>query len=147
MGYQPRIKASRNTAYQNKKSLREKSKTKKDPHRRLGRQDKYVTPAVTMVEFVECTLKRLHTLGTQKFGSSPFSGHFNRWLVNVETVLSEFEEYYSVCVDAQFRAECAETLNMVRLQLEERRRKEADAEQEIKNLQYCKNALKQNNID
>ena len=147
MGYQPRIKSSRTTANKKMKSLREKSKPKKGYPRRLGGQNEDVTPVVTTVEFVELTLKRLHTLGAQKFGSSPFSEHFTRWLANVEAVLGEFEGYSLVCVDELFRVECTETLNAVRLQLEERRQKEVIAEQETKNLQYCRDALKQINID
>ena len=145
MGYQPRIKSSRNTANKKTKSLREKSKTKKGYPRRLGGQNETVQPVVTTAEFVELTLKRLHTLGAQKFGSSPFSEHFTRWLANIEAVLGEFERYF--LVDELFRVECTETLNVVCLQLDERRQKEVIAEQETKNLQYCRGALKQINID
>jgi len=144
MGYPSRIKAPRNTGNQYKKYLREKDKAKKAKHRRLDKQDESV---VTEAEFVVVTLKRLHTLGAQKFGSSPFSEHFNRWLINVEAVLEEFEVHFSVCVDEQFRDECAETLNIIHLQLEERRQKEAIAEQETKNLHYCRTSLKQINIE
>ncbi|MCL2358320.1 hypothetical protein [Candidatus Bathycorpusculum sp.] len=147
MGYQPRIKSPRNTIRQHKKYLREKDKTKRGSHRRYSRQDADAKPIVTAAEFAEITLKRLHTLGAQKFGSSPFSEHFNRWIANVEVVLDEFEVYYSVCVDEQFRGECVEALNIVRSQLEERRQKEAIAEQETKNLHYCRNLLKQINIE
>jgi len=147
MGYQSRIKSSRNTANKKTRSLREKSKTKKGYPRRLGGQNEDVKPVITPAEFVELTLKRLHTLGAQKFGSSPFSEHFTRWLANVEVVLGEFDGCSLVFVDELFRVECTETLNAVRMQLEERRRKEVIAEQETKNLQYCRVALKQINID
>ncbi len=147
MCYQPRIKSSRNIANKKKKSLREKSKNKKGYPRQLGGQNEAVQPVVTVTEFVELTLKRLHTLGTQKFGSSPFSEHFTRWLATVEAVLGEFEQYFLVYVDELFRVECTETLNAVCLRLEEIRQKEVIAEQETEKLQYCQGALKQINID
>ncbi|MDR0373711.1 MAG: hypothetical protein LBI79_09250 [Nitrososphaerota archaeon] len=145
MGYQPRIKSSRNTAHPYKKPLREKDKDKRGNPRRFGRQAEPEKPSVTETKFVEVTLKRLHVLGAQKFGSSPFSEHFNRWLTNVEAILGEFEAFPSICVDEQFRSECAETIDVMRLQLEERRRKEAIAEQETKNIVYCRSFLNQVN--
>jgi hypothetical protein len=147
MGYQPRIKSPRDTSYEYRKPLREKGKNRKGSHRRLGRPVQEEKPVITEREVSEGTLKRLHTLGAQKFGSSPYSEHFNRWLTNVEAVLCEFEAHPSISIDEQFRSECAQALSTIRLQLEERRRKEAAAEQEMKNLEYCRSLLKQVNIE
>ncbi|MCW4025736.1 MAG: hypothetical protein NWF01_12020 [Candidatus Bathyarchaeota archaeon] len=101
----------------------------------------------TEKEISQKTLKQLHTLGNQKFGSSPFSDHFDRWLINVETVLSEFEAHPDITVDEQYEKEGAQTLNAIKLQLEEFRQKEAILDHEQKILSYCKSNLKQININ
>ena len=69
-------------------------------------------------EVSELTLKQLHTLGSQKFGSSPFSEHFDRWLTNVTVVLDEFKSHPNIGVDDQFVNECAQTLSSIKNQLE-----------------------------
>lgn len=146
MGYQPRVKSPRGKGYDNRRTLRERNKDKK----RLRRSGKNVQAEIhiaTVQEISESTLKRLHTLGNQKFASSPFSEHFDRWRINVETVLDEFKSHPSVGVDEQFIGECTQTLDVVELQLEDRRRKEAAVVQEIKNLSYFRSRLKQINID
>jgi len=94
-------------------------------------------------EVSELTLKQLHTLGNQKFGSSPFSEHFDRWLTNVATVLGEFESHPNISVDDQFVSERSQTLTVIKQQLKERHEKEASLNQEITNLSYYKSLLKQ----
>ena len=147
MGYQPRIKSPKGSIHGYKKSLRERGKDKKRLHRRLGRpigEEKHTT---TERELSEVTLKRLHTLGSQKFGSSPFCEHFDRWLINVEAVLGEFESHPSIGLDDQYVKERSDALDAVKLQLEDRRRKEAAMNQEIMNLSYYKSLLQQINTE
>ena len=103
MGYQPRIKSRRGEIHEYRKPLREKGKYRKRIHRRLGRPVQEEKHTATEREISEETLKRLHTLGSQKFGSSPFTEHFNRWLTNVAAVLGEFESHPNISVDDQFR--------------------------------------------
>ena len=145
MGHQPRIKSPKGTIQGYNKSLREKRKDRKRIHKRLGRPTRDEKHTATEGEVLEVTLKRLHTLGIQKFGSSPFSGHFDRWLMNVATVLTEFESHPNINVDEEFRRECAQTLDVIKLQLEEKHKKETSLDQEITNLSYYKNRLKQIN--
>ncbi|MGD6850502.1 MAG: hypothetical protein ACQCN6_00400 [Candidatus Bathyarchaeia archaeon] len=144
MGYQPRIKSPRGTAHGFKKPLRERKKERK--RRRTGEyeQEKRV---VTEEEVCGATLKRLHTLGNQRFGSSPYSEHYNRWLADVEVVLAEFEAYPSIKPDEEFKAECTQTLGTIRVQLEERRKKEAAVDQEVKNLAYLKKQVENINAE
>jgi hypothetical protein len=142
MGYQPRIKTPRDTSHNYKNPL----------HKRKKRNQKYRKPQtektlITEKEISQKTLKQLHTLGNQKFGSSPFSDHFDRWLINVETVLGEFEAHPDITVDEQYLKERIQTLNTIKLQLEEQRQKEATLDQEQKILSYCKNNLKQINTN
>ena len=143
MGYQPRIKSPKGTIHGYKKTLREKSKDKKHIRRRVGRPIQEERQTATEREISEATLKRLHTLGIQKFGSSPFSEHFDRWLMNVTAVLGEFESHPNIGVDDQFVSESSQTLASIKLKLEEISRKEAALDKELKNLSDWRNRLKQ----
>jgi hypothetical protein len=147
MGYQPRKKLSRGAIRDYREPLREKNKNRKSirsPHRNPPLEK---AQTVTEKELSEATLRRLHTLGNQKFGSFPFSEHFDRWLTNVSAVLSEFEAHPDINVDEQFSDECAQTLSSIRLQLKDRRLQETSLSQELKNLAYCRERLKQINAE
>jgi chromosome segregation ATPase len=95
----------------------------------------------TTEEIAEKTLKRLRTLGSQKFASSPYSEHFDRWLANLTDVLSEFESSPTISADDQFVKERSQILSNIEFELEERRRKEASLEESIKSLSNSKNLL------
>ena len=110
---------------------------------RCSKLSQEVKPVATEKEISEGTLKRLHTLGNQKFGSSPFSQHFDRWLTDVTIVLSEFEAHPNMNVDDQFLKERSQTLSIIKQQLEDRRHKEASLEQEIRNLSDSRKNLEQ----
>ncbi len=142
MGYQPRAKSPRGAAHGYAKSYRQKSKRERHIRRNTMQEEAHTT---TEKEVIEVTLKRLHTLGIQRFGSSPFSEHFDLWLSNVEAVVAEFESYPTIRVDEQFAKERSQVLSTIKLRLEERRRKEAVIGQEIKNLSDCRIRLKQVN--
>jgi hypothetical protein len=147
MGYQPRIKSPKGAIHEYKKPLREKRKDRKRIHRRIGRPIREEKHTATEREVSEGTLKRLHTLGSQRFGSSPFSEHFDRWLTNVGTVLSEFESHPNISVDDQFVRERSQTLSIIKMQLEDRRRKEASLDKEIRNLSDSRKRLEQINTE
>jgi len=147
MGYQPRIKSSKGAIHGYKKPLREKRKDRKRTRRGIGRPILEEKPTLTEREVSEGTLKRLHTLGIQKFGSSPFSEHFDRWLTNVAAVLSEFELHPNINVDDQFVRERSQTLSSIKLQLEGISRKETALYQELSNLSQVRNQLKQINTE
>jgi DNA repair exonuclease SbcCD ATPase subunit len=96
-------------------------------------------------EVSENTLKRIHTLGIQKFGSSPFSEHFDRWLVNVTVILEEFKAHPNMEVDDQFATECSQTISGIKHKLEDIRRKETMLDQELNSLSGWRSRLKQIN--
>jgi hypothetical protein len=145
MAYQPRINSPRRNPNEFKKPLRERRKDKKrSPRNRHSLEEKL---APTVRDASEATLKRLHTLGNQKFGSSPFSQHFDRWITIVEIVLAEFEAHPDITVDEQYVKEREQALAVIKLQLEERRKKEATLEQEIKNCSDCKINIKKINAE
>ncbi len=145
MGYQPPKKSSpRGAIHQYKKSLRERVKDRK--HLRRGHAEPVEERHIpTEQEITEDTLKRLHTLGNQKFGSFPYSEHFDRWLATVETVLAEFTANPNIGIDDKFTAECQHALSGIKLSLEQIRRRETTADQEVKNLSDCKSRLQQIN--
>jgi uncharacterized phage infection (PIP) family protein YhgE len=141
MGYLPRKYSPKGTS---RKPLQEKSRSRKYSQGRLLEEE---NRTLTEKGISEATLKRLHTLGSQKFGSSPFSQHFVRWLANVEAVLAEFESHPTIGVDDQFLQEYTQTLAAIRQQLEDRRRKEATVDQEIVKLSERRNDIQQINTD
>ena len=145
MGYQPRIKSPKGAIHVYKKSLREKRKDRKRIRRGTGKPIMGEKYSATEREISELTLKQLHTLGSQKFGSSPFSDHFNRWLNNVTTVLDEFKAHPNIGVDDQFLKECAHTLSKIKQQLESIFRKETSLNQELNDLSNWRSRLKQIN--
>jgi DNA repair exonuclease SbcCD ATPase subunit len=92
----------------------------------------------TTEEVVDRTLKRLRTLGSQRFASSPYSEHFSRWQTDLAYVLSEFESSPTISTDDQFVKERSQILSNVELKLEERRREETALEEAIKSLSDSK---------
>jgi hypothetical protein len=137
MGYQHPRKTSKKHEYQ--KPLRERKKDKK--RAQPIKHSPKCKHKVVAQEIAEITLRRLHTLGKQKFASTPYSDHFNRWLANVEEVLSEFELHPTITLDDQYIEERTETLTNIKRDLEERQKKEATLDQKIKNLAFQKSNL------
>jgi hypothetical protein len=139
MGFQSRPK--RKAAHHGfVKPLREKSRHKDHISKRQKLEEKHVA---TAQEVTEVTLKRLHTLGGQKFGSSPFSEHFDRWLVSVEAVLFDFEANPNIGADEQFQGAREQILLTIKGQLEKRRQEEATLAIEYENLQNSNRLLEQ----
>jgi hypothetical protein len=143
MGDQP-TRLPESGIHEYKKPLREKGKNRKHIRKRGGLrlEENHIA---TEREISEATLKRLHTLGIQKFGSSPFSEHFDRWLQNVTAVLDEFKSNPNLGVDDQFEKECSQALSSIKHQLEAISRKETTLNRELSNLSDWKSRLKQIN--
>ena len=139
MANQPR-KNPRGKIREFKKSLHSKSKSQS----KLAIGEKN---SLAEREISEVTLRRLHTLGSQKFGSSPYSQHFERWLSNIESVLTEFESHLNISIDDPFVKERNEILTSIKQQLENRRRREATIDQEINYLSECRSQLQQINVE
>jgi hypothetical protein len=141
MGYQPRAKTPKRSIHEYRKPLREIKKRFQKRQRQVA-EEKHV---VTEQEIVEVTLKRLHILGGQRFGSFPFSEHFSRWVTNVEIVLDEFKGHPSIGLDEEFLSECAEALAAIKRQLDDIARREGSVGQEVKNLADSRSRLQQIN--
>jgi hypothetical protein len=141
MGYQTR-KSSRVSGRGYARARHEKAKVKGRKHRSIRRSMLEENLVETAEEVVEKTLKRLHTLGTQKFASSPYSEHFSRWQTDLAYVMSEFESSPTISTDDQFVKERSQILLNVELKLEERRREETALEEAAKSLSDSKILLK-----
>ncbi len=141
MGYQSQRKSPRSYGRGYKKTLHEKAKTGRRKRGSVGGLSGEEEPAATVKEVSDKTLKRLHILGSQRFGSSPFSNHFDRWLVNVKGVVSEFESNPNVNADDEFVKERSQTLSIIETHLEEKRLEEVSLEEAVRNLSNSKNLL------
>lgn len=141
MGYRQRMKSPRASGRGYGTPRHEKAKARGRKHRSIGRSILEENHVAAAEEVVEKTLKRLRTLGSQRFASSPYSEHFSRWLMNLMDVLSEFESSPTISADDQFVKERSQILSNVELELEERRRKEASLEESIRSLSNSKNLL------
>jgi hypothetical protein len=138
MGYRQRMKSPRASGRGYGTPRHEKAKARGRKHRSIGRSILEENHVATTEEAADRTLKRLRTLGSQRFASSPYSEHFGRWLMNLTDVLSEFESSPTISADDQFVKERSQILSNVELELEERRRKEVFLEESIRSLSDSK---------
>jgi archaellum component FlaC len=145
MGYQPKIKSPKSAIHEYKKPTREKRKDRKHLRKHIGKPIVEEKQTASEREVSEVTLKRLHTLGIQKFGSSPFSDHFDRWLANVDVVLCEFKSNPNIDLDEKFVTECSQILSNIKHQLEDISSKEVSLNQELNKLSSWRNRLKRIN--
>ncbi len=145
MGNSPHVKWPKGSVHRYRKLFQEKRKDKNHSQTRTDKTDIEEKHLTTEREVSEATLRRLHTLGSQKFGSSPFSQHFERWVASVETVLGDFESHPNITVDKTFLEERNQILDSIKLELEHRKRTEESLDREISNLLACKQQLAQIN--
>jgi hypothetical protein len=141
MGYQPRSKSPRTSGRGSIKSPLERGKGRGRKHKSADNSTVEQKQVATLKEVSDKTLKRLHILGKQRFGSSPFREHFDRWLVNLTDVLSEFELNPNVNVDEQFVTERSQILSTIEFELKQRGREEESLEEAIQSLSNSKNLL------
>jgi hypothetical protein len=144
MGYQPQSKPRKGTTRQYR-PFREKTKTKKHLRRSHSQSIDIHKLPPTAQEIAEDTLKRLHILGSQKFGSFPYNEHFDRWVGTVEAVLAEFAGNPNIGIDQEYTEECQRILSGIKFTLEQIRRREATINQEISELAEHKNRIQQIN--
>ena len=138
MGYQPPTNSRKGKSRQYKQPFTQKSKAKKHLQRSTAQAIDNAQHIPTQQEIIEDTLKRLHTLGNQRFGSFPYSEHFNRWIASVETVLADFTSNPNIGIDDEFTDDCQQILNGIRTILEQIHRKETTIDQELQSLSQQK---------
>ena len=113
---------------------REKAKAKGRKRRSSSSYTSEENHAPTPEGIEQRTFSRLHNLGNQIFATSPFSQHFDRWLMDLKVVLSEFESSPNSNVDDQFVKERSQILSNVELRFEELRRRETSGDETFKSL-------------
>jgi DNA repair exonuclease SbcCD ATPase subunit len=138
MGYRQRMKSPRASGRGYGTPRHEKAKARGRRHRSVRSSMLEENHVAAAEEVVDRTLKRLRTLGSQKFASSPYSEHFSRWQTDLAYVLSEFESSPTISTDNQFVKERSQILSNVELKLEERRHEETALEEAIKSLSDSK---------
>jgi hypothetical protein len=143
MGFQTRKKSAQAANREYTKPLREKRKEKARGGKRVSRLPSKEKHVASAKEVSEVTLRRLHTLGNQRFGTFPFSEHFDRWIATVTFVLCEFESNPNIGADEEYVKERSQILSKIGQQLEKLRRKEASVNEEYGTLADCKSRLEQ----
>ena len=133
MGYQPRARAPRGFSRRPEKA---KPKTKTEKRTASGIYSLNEEHIPTRDELVDRTLNSLHHLGSQRFAVAPFYEHFDRWLLSLRTVMSEFESSQVTSVDDQFARECSQALANIQQTLGDRRIKEMTREETLRKISH-----------
>jgi DNA repair exonuclease SbcCD ATPase subunit len=128
MSFQPRARTQRD------RGLRpEKLKPKARSAGRAGATHQFAEEHVpTPQEIVERTLNVVRSLGNQRFAVAPFYEHFDRWLLSLKSVLSEFESSPRITLDEQFSKERSQIVSDIESSLKERRLEEASRQEAIR---------------
>lgn len=136
MGFQQRARAPQDYGRRHERSGHEKAKAKAIRKKQRSSRSHSLEEihVLTQEEVVDRTLNSLRILGNQKFALPPFYEHFNRWLIDLENVLSEFEKSPTINIDDQFIKESSLILSNIRAQLEKAQRKEVSLEEVTRNL-------------
>jgi len=129
MASQPRMRTPRDFARRSEKARRKAKSERTRTIDTYRTEEKHVP---TSKEVVDRTLNSLSRLGSQRFAVAPFYEHFDRWLLSLRTVVSEFESSPALAVDDQFAKECSQALSDIELALKERRIKEASRDEAIR---------------
>jgi len=140
MGYQP-TNRPRKKAVRQFKPLREKTKERKRIRRGHTHNFEEESQVLSEQEIAQDTLKRLHTLGNQKFGSFPYSEHFDRWIKSVEVVIAEFTANPNIGIDEEFIHDITQAFESIKESLDLIRRREATVNQELSRLSEAKTKL------
>jgi hypothetical protein len=133
MGFQPRARTPRDLG---RRPGKNKIQTKLGK-RRSGTDHRLEEEHVaTLAEVSGRTLNSLSRLGDQRFAVAPFYEHYDRWMLNVQNVLFEFEANSAVTVDDEFREERSRILSDTELTLNDKRVREASSHETVRKLNH-----------
>jgi hypothetical protein len=133
MGFQPRGRTPRDFG---RRPARSKPQTKLG---KRGIRTGYLLEEEHTVgarEIVDRTLNSLGRLGNQRFAVAPFHEHYDRWLLSVRNVLSEFEASPAINVDDHFKEECLRVVADIELALKDRRVKEVSNDEAVRRVNH-----------
>jgi len=131
MGYQPRTRTPRDFG---KRSAKTSSKPKPGRHREARSHRLEETHVPTSKEIVERTLNSLSILGNQRFAVAPFHEHFDRWLLSLRTVISEFGSNPVIAADDELAKETSKVFSDAVEALKNKRLKEASREEALRRI-------------
>jgi hypothetical protein len=129
MGFQPRARTPRDFG---RRPGRSKSKTKPGKHETGGAYRLEEERTLNFAEIVDRSLNSLSRLGNQRFAVGPFYEHYDRWMLSVRNVVSEFEASSAAAVDDSFKEECTRVLSEIESTLNDRRAKEASNDEAVR---------------
>jgi hypothetical protein len=129
MGFQARARTPRDFG---RRPGRSKSQTKPGKRGTGGGHRLEEEHITTPTEVVDKTFNSLSRLGNQRFAVAPFHEHYDRWLLSVRSVLSEFEANPTVTVDDRFKEESSRVLSGIELILKDRRVKETSNDEAVR---------------
>jgi hypothetical protein len=89
-------------------------------------------------EVVDRNLNLLQNLGNQRFGLPPFYDHFDRWFMNLKSVISDFESSPAVKTDDQFMKESTHILSDLESSLNEIQLREISGSDALRSLADAK---------
>jgi len=112
MSYEPRSRGIRSTRTATKKSPSKESK-ESEASTFVYKENVPVNPK----EVSSRTINELEHLGNQRFGMPPFAEHFQRWLLDVDSVLSDFRSSLPKIADAGFEATVGAIIADIKSQL------------------------------
>jgi hypothetical protein len=131
MGFQPRARTPRDLGRRPGRGRSQTKPGKRRPGSGYRVEDEHVA---TSEEVVERSLNSLTRLGSQRFAISPFYEHYDRWLLSLRTVLSEFGASPAITIDDPFKEECSKVLSDIEQTLKDRRAKETSHEEMARRL-------------
>jgi chromosome segregation ATPase len=129
MGFQPRARTPRDFG---RRPGRSKSKAKHGKHETGSAYPFEEEHKLSLEEIVDRALNSLSRLGNQRFAVGPFYEHYDRWMLNVRNVLSEFESALAAAVDDNFKDESSRLLSEIESTLSDRRAKEASKDEAVR---------------
>ena len=131
MGFQQRARTPRDFG---RRPGKNKHQSKLGKHRtgsELRFEEEHVA---TSAEVASRTLNSLSRLGDQRFAVAPFYDHYDRWLLNLRNVISDFETSPAVTIDDLFKEERSRALSNIELTLKSGREKETSNDDTVRKL-------------
>jgi len=116
MSYEPRSRGMRPRRITSKKTSSKEAKKERDDNRFAYQEFVPVDPKAVSSR----AMNALDHLGNQRFGMPPFSEHFHRWILDVESVLNEFKSSLPTTPDDAFDASIRQQMDEIRTELQSR---------------------------
>ena len=115
MSYEPRSRGMRSRRTTRKKPA-SKDKGRGEAYEFSYKED----IPINLREVSARTMNALEHLGNQRFGMPPYAEHLQRWIIDVESVLNDFQASLSPLTNQNFGNSSGELLSLIRTQLNSR---------------------------